>query len=351
MARKCTMATIGLAGMAGLSPAQVKPLPIPELPKVEVVPAIGPMPMGPQAPKVEIPVLPDPKPLPLPAIQDLAPAAPVAPSVVFPDVTKPKFATESENRLRPAGSGNNLNVESPREMRTTPSREPVVGTMPAVEPFTLIPHREEVSMPLDRKSIFAAALGAALSVNAAIADDKDRIPMATEAGKAADKVEKPATPDLKKELDEVKAMLNALTAKQQSIADSVAGKGTDPGLLKKVDDLATSLRSLEDIVRKLDDKIGKVNDNIEKIRTSFSSPLTKDIKSPEVAKEGIIKLVNQYGDAVTLILNGKPVRLAIGETKDVKVPIGTFEYALPLAGGEIKSSQVKDNEIVTLKIK
>jgi hypothetical protein len=351
MARKRTMATIGLAGMAGLSPAQVKPLPIPELPKVEVLPVIGPMPRGPQTPKVEIPVLPDPKPLPLPAIRDLAPSAPAAPSIVFPEVTKPNSTTESENRLRPAESGNNLNSGSLREMRTTPGREPVVATMPAAEPFTLIPHREEATMPLDRKSIFAAAIGAALSVNAAYADDKDKIPMATEAGKAAEKVEKPATPDLKKELDEVKAMLNQLTAKQQSITDSITGKGTDPALLKKVDDLATSLRSLEEIVRKLDEKIGKVNDNIEKIRTSFSSPLTKDLKTPEVAKEGIIKLVNQYGDSVTLILNGKPVRLAVGETKDVKVPIGTFEYALPLAGGEIKSSQVKDNEIVTLKIK
>jgi uncharacterized protein YoxC len=159
--------------------------------------------------------------------------------------------------------------------------------------------------------------------------------------------------DLKKEIESVRTMLESLTAKQKQLGDAVLGKGeglgADAGLAKKIDDLSATLKTLDEAVKKLDDKMTKLGDSVEKTRTSLSSPLTnKDVTKPST---GIVKLINGYGERVTMILNGTSHRLEPNETKDVTVPAGVFDYALPLAGGEVKKSQVKGDEIVTLRIK
>jgi uncharacterized coiled-coil protein SlyX len=323
---------MGLAGMAGLAgafpplPAQGpgQLLPIPELPKAGATPAIDPLPPATTGQLLPLSAMPDPVPKPVPLLPP-APPAPIAESV-------PAFLpATSDFRLQPLPAGNSF---------TDTATNPVAAT-------TVTLPREEITMPLDRKSLWAAAFGTALSASTAFAQDNKTIPQATDDGTKAEKVEKAPVADAKKDLDDIKAMLDALTTRQKELQKSVV----DPAMAKKVDDLTTNIRTLEETVRKLSDKVDKVHDNLEKVRTSFSSPLTRDVKPVETKTEGILKLVNNYGDAVTVIVNGKPIRLTQGETKDVKVPVGSFDYALPLAGGEVKTSSVKDNEIVTLKIK
>ena len=211
------------------------------------------------------------------------------------------------------------------------------------------------------KALLTAAMGAALAGTPLFAqDDKEKIPAATESGKKleqAKNLEADKPVDLKKELEAVKALLEGMNAKQKLLGDAVLGKGEgkdlDAGVVKKLDDLAASIKTLDETVKKLEDKMTKLGENLEKVRIANSSPLTNKDTSKELLKPtlGIVKLINGYPERVTMIVNGTPHRLEAGETKDVNVPSGKFEYALPLAGGEIKSSTVKDSEIVTLKIK
>jgi vacuolar-type H+-ATPase subunit E/Vma4 len=264
-------------------------------------------------------------------------------SFVSPD--QPDF------RLQSGESKNTLQGITPRELLPVPrdTAFPVDVAAILAEASTTIPPLEDVTMPIDRKSIFAAALGTALSVSSVMADDDKKIP-------DSKKIEVTTTQatDLKKDLDEVKDLLKKLTERQKDLDTTVTGQATkNTDITKQIADMAASVKTLEESFQKLDKKVSDVGETLEKVRTANSSPLNsdKDKKVIEAKKEGIIKLINQYGDAVTVILNGKPHKLGVGETKDISLPIGSFDYALPLAGGEIKTSQVKADEIVTLKVK
>ena len=331
-----TITVAGLAaGVATWSVAAQTPpdiLPIPELPKITFPVLFA------QTPHFAIvPPILQPEALPKPA-----------------ELAKPSIPVFN---LQPAPVSNTLTFEGlPHE----PLDEPTL-TFPAVPPiFTTTSLREDSNMRID-KALLTAAMGAALANSPVFSQGEivKPIPPATESGQKAvlEKVQESEKPvDLKKELESVKALLEGMNAKQKQLGDAVLGKGEgkdlDAGVVKKLDDLATSIKTLDETVKKLEEKVTKLGDNLEKVRLANSSPLTNKDASKELLKPtAIVKLINGYGDRVTMIVNGTPHRLEIGETKDVNVPSGKFEYALPLAGGEIKSSTVKDSEIVTLKIK
>lgn len=324
------------AGMAGLpvhaqAPKPIVPpavLPIPELPK----------PGMPEFPSITVE----------PAVPNFAETPPLAKREELP---QPRTSTQPAQRnfnLQPAPGTNNLTFEAiPRD--GLPGTIPIIPAIPptASPTFTQMSLREADDMTLARKAILSAALGAFIAALPATAQDtgkdgKEKIPAAIDATKPQ---------DVKKELEDVKTLLNSLVATQKQIGDTVLGKGEgkglDAGLAQKMETLAASIKTLEETVKKLDDKMTKLGENVEKVRTANSSPLANQ----EPTKFGVVKLINNYGERVTLILNGLPHRLENGETKDVNVPTGSFQYALPLAGGELKTSTVKDSEIVTLRIR
>jgi uncharacterized protein YoxC len=338
----------GVAGWAaaGQSPPAFDPpsaLPIPELPR-----AAAPTP-------ARIPETAEPTPLPRPAA-----APPLAPPAALPSPTNAAPPAQSDFNLRTDPVRHSLTGDAiSRESLPTPTPAFAEIPPPALPAFPPMPHPETAAMRLD-KALYATAIGAALAGGPALArdgqDDKTKIPLAsgsvspTDPKKEID--EKPPT-DLKKEVEAVRAMLETLTAKQKQLGDAVLGKGegfgAEAGLAKKIDDLSTTLKTLDEAVKKLDDKMTKLGESVEKNRTSLSSPLTN--KDTTKTSSGIVKLINGYGERVSMVVNGTTYRLEPGETKDVNVPAGVFDYALPLAGGEVKKSQVKDNEIVTLRIK
>jgi chaperonin cofactor prefoldin len=329
------VAAAGLAaGMAGLPVNAQSPKPI-------VPPAVLPIPELPKPGKLEFPELGVER-----AVPNFAETPPLASREELPQPGTATPPAQPNFNLQPAPGTNNLTFEAmPRD--GLPGTIPIIPALPpAASPtFSTMSPREADDMTLVRKAILSAALGAFISALPATAQDKDgkeKIPAAIDAVKQ---------PDVKKELEDVKTLLNGLIATQKQIGETVLGKGEgkglDAGLAQKMETLAASIKTLEETVKKLDDKMTKLGENVEKVRTANSSPLVNQ----ELTKYGIVKLVNNYGERVTLILNGQPHRLENGETKDVNVPTGSFQYALPLAGGELKTSSVKDNEIVTLRIR
>lgn len=334
------VAAAGLAaGMAGLPVNAQQPKPI-------VPPAVLPIPELPKPGKPDFPAIVIEK-----VVPRFAETPPLANREELPQpgtVTQP---VQPNFNLQRAPGSHNLTFEAmPRD--GLPGTIPIIPALPSLPAsasptFSTMSLREADEMTLARKAILSAALGAFISALPATAqdnnkDDKSKIPAATDAAKPQ---------DVKKELDEVKTLLNGLVATQKQIGETVLGKGEgkglDAGLAQKMETLAASIKTLEETVKKLDDKLTKLGENVEKVRTANSSPLVNQ----EPTKFGVVKLINNYGERVTLILNGLPHRLENGETKDVNVPTGSFQYALPLAGGEIKRSTVKDSEIVTLRIR
>ncbi|MFO0936408.1 MAG: hypothetical protein U0798_07860 [Gemmataceae bacterium] len=313
----------------------------------------------PDLPKIAFPELPAPSPQ-APAIPHLA--QPV--SVSKPEkIAKP---VSSVFNLQPEPSGHNLKSDGvARETLASPAPA-IPAVTPSPQPIFTATVLPEVPPMRFEKTLLSAVVSAALAAAPVHAkDEPSKIPLASESDKKQDenkanliKNEDPKKDavDLKKEIDSVKALLETMNAKQKQLGDAVLGKGEgkdqDAGALKKLDDLAASIKTLDETVKKLEEKMAKFGDNIEKIRVANSSPLTNKDTAKEATKaNGIVKLINGYADRVTMIINGHSYRLEPGETKDISVPSGKFDYALPQAGGEIKTSSVKDNEIVTLRIK
>ena len=332
------VAAAGLAaGMAGLPVNAQSPKPI-------VPPAVLPIAELPKPGKVEFPSI-----IVEPAVPRFAETPPLANREELPRPGTATQPAQSNFNLQPAPGSHNLTFEA--MLRDgLPGTIPIIPALPptASPTFSTMSLREADEMTLARKAILSAALGAFISALPATAqDNKDKdgkgtIPAAIDSAKQ---------PDVKKELEEVKTLLNGLVTTQKQIGETVLGKGEgkglDAGLAQKMETLSANIKTLEETVKKLDEKMTKLGENVERVRTANFSPLVNQ----EPTKYGIVKLVNNYGERVTLILNGSPHRLEIGETKDVNVPTGAFQYALPLAGGEIKRSTVKDSEIVTLRIR
>ena len=339
----------GVAGWAatGQSPTAFDPpsmLPVPELPRVT-----SPTPARLTNPAATTQ-------LPRPAV-----APPLAPPADLPLPSNTASPAQPDFRLRTDPARHSLTGDA-ISRETLPTPTPAFAEIPPPAPpaFPPMPHPENAAMRLD-KALFATAIGAALAGGPALAqdkpDDKTKIPLGSESVKPTDPKkeieEKAPSADLKKEIESVRTMLETLTAKQKQLGDAVLGKGegmgAEAGLAKKIDDLGTTLKTLDESVKKLDEKMTKLGESVEKSRTSQSSPLTN--KDTTKTATGIVKLINGYGERVSMVLNGTTYRLEPGETKDIHVPAGAFDYALPLAGGEVRKSQVKDSEIVTLRIK
>src|SRR5262245_46658944 len=56
--------------------------------------------------------------------------------------------------------------------------------------------------------------------------------------------------------------------------------------------------------------------------------------------EGQIELINRFREPVTVVIDGVPYRLAIGESKVINRAAGTFRYELP-ATGQVSTGQVE----------
>jgi archaellum component FlaC len=175
-------------------------------------------------------------------------------------------------------------------------------------------------------------LAPAMPMNAQAGDDK------TEIAELKAKVDK-----TNEKLTEIQANLKRLTEMLDGKKD---GAGfiipSDPGVVAQLKQLKDNLALVEQGLNTL------------KTQTSASSSLRPGnvplIPDP-MAGKGIIKIVNEYPVAISMVINGTSYPVQPTKVVDVAVPAGEFVYQLLQSGNAATRSTIKEKETVTLRIK
>jgi len=315
----------------------------PELPKLELpstaVPPVAPdtapkapvlSPVTPITPLVMVPPVQE---LPAPAVFNPAPIAPPAKTVALPE---PSMPVKPELKLPEVKSGYNSTPEAPVALP-----KPVeVAPMPS--PTTKVtPTGEDTMKFKPTQAIKSAVAGAVLATSPAFAEDP-KVPTQTADVKSLET-------DLKAQLATLKDEIKQLKEKQSTYNDLIAGRADgkvnnpiDAGLMKRVENLETRLKRIEESLKKLDDKLAS--------STSAASPLS-GVGNALPAGKSRVRLVNEYPIKISIVVNGTSYPLEAKQMKDLEVPSGSFTYQLIAEGTDKVSSNIKEGETVTLRIR
>jgi hypothetical protein len=298
----------------------------PELPKLEL-PQSGTPPVAPDvAPKV--PALPSVAPIAPPAmvppVQELsaptavipAPLAPPTKTVALPE---PSMPAKPELKLPEVKTGYNSTPEAPAALPKPAELAPMPSTATKATPTT-----GDDTMKLEEPKAPAT------------------IPMQVADGKATDT-------ELKDQLNKLKEEIKELKEKQSTYNDLIAGRADgkvnnplDAGLMKRVENLEASMKRIEESLKKIDEKLVP--------STSAASPLS-GVANALPAGKSRVRLVNEYPIKISIVVNGTSYPLDAKQSKDLEVPSGSFNYQLIAEGTDKVSSNIKEGETVTLRIR
>lgn len=189
-------------------------------------------------------------------------------------------------------------------------------------------------MPLPtRQLVMSAVFGAALATAPLRAEDAKAPPAKADATKIQEQLDALRT-DLNKLRDDVK--------KLDSLKDVVLGTkdgtaGTNAGLLKRLGDM-------EETLKQINAKLGQQDAN--RTTSAYAGSTNNAITT-----RAHVRIVNDYPTGLSMLINGRSVRLEPGESRTVGVPPGSYTYELLHAGSHPTTSAIKDGETVTLRIR
>ena len=274
------------------------------------------------------PADPPAEPLAPPPIQ---PTLPVIPPPMVPVVP----TADAEKPLLPAPPVFSLTPSGP-----TPPAVPVAGGPPA-------PGATPVNLPT---LAAVAALAAAPMRDAAPKPGPGAfevarpLPLAGAIPGLTNSLAAPASAP-RENLDALRAEVADLKDFKRQIQDLLQGKadgtatGVDAGVLRRLTDLERKIEGFEKSVEAM-------RATLTRLETASTSQ-----KPAAPAVKAVVRLVNDYPNELSLILNGTSYRLKAGETKSVDVPPGNFVYELIADGARPITRAIRDDETVTLRIK
>lgn len=227
------------------------------------------------------------------------------------------------------------------------------GAMPVVAPGaagpvppTTTPATTPGDAPVNRQKMLTAVLGAALATAPTRADEPKPPPQKSDNTVALEA--------LKKDVDALRDDIKKLQTFRKDLEDTVYGKkdggtGADIGLMSRLDRLDQS-------IKKLDEQLTKIGDPKPTTALRTDTGSAPALPSTPAAPSSIVNLshvriVNDYPVEMSMIVNRKSYRVGPGETRTVDVPPGSYTYELLAAGSQPTTSQIKDSETVTLRIR
>ncbi len=334
-------------------PVLPAPTPVPEPPKTKPTPPMPTPPMLPEVAPKPMLVGNEIAPLPVPSTPEVvAPPTPVPTPIAMPMLPefKPAQPTQPEINLKPEASDTTLNGKVPAsglvpEPPPFRSAIPVPTTPSAATPTSFAPGDTIMRLPA-RETFLSAVMGVALATAAPS-------PALAQEPPAGPKVMEPNVQDLKKEVETLKNELDSVKRLQGTLEETVLGRKdgkilvpSDKGLFRLMTDLEASVKKLEDRVKKLEETPAAGTGPAK--TTTEASPLTS---KPETVSKGTLKLENAYNVNVSIIVNGISHALEPQQIKDVEVPAGSFTYELIGANDAKRTSTIRENETVTLRIR
>ncbi len=355
-------------------PSGPLPGPIAEAPKPVALPmAPLPVPIFADSPKTPVETVPlpvpsfDPKPIPQPKLEPLAPlptALPKPETKPNPDPipspvdlyrpfsgdgkaveSAPLPPAKPENNLRPVDPANTLKpVESPTttvlplpapaplEVLPPPRKFEETAPKPSLPPA--IPQPEETA-PM-KKAVLTATLGAALTATPTVlAEDAKPVDV-----KVIEAIQKDIK-DLSAELKAVKEQKKELELFLYGPRDGkVPTTPSEMGVLKRLEKAEADAKSMDEKVKKLEEKLAQKT-------VTEKKEIPKDM-----AGKATIRLVNEYRVKVSIMVNGKSYPLELNEVKEIVVPEGEFKHELiEFPNSAPVKSAIKEGEVVTLRIR
>jgi hypothetical protein len=100
----------------------------------------------------------------------------------------------------------------------------------------------------------------------------------------------------------------------------------------------------------LRNKIADLEKDIKALTAQQKTAL-KPAVVPEARPKGVVRVVNQYGRDISIVINDISYRVASNTKIEVEVPTGTFTYQLLESGASATTTPIKENQPVTLNIK
>ena len=274
--------------------------------------------------------------LPMPGLE--VPAFPSAPPVMNPIPTPPAVPVAgSWDRARRPLVDQAKPVETPLE-----NSEKYVFPIP----IAAAPTPGDSTVNRLKQSVAAALLGGLCFVpatTAAAGMPFPAVPLPRHVG-ADDKADIAA---LKTQVESVDKKLTDIQKDIKQLAELLNGrkdeKGfplpSDPGIVAEM--------------KKLKDSLAAIELDMTKLKTQSSSlrpPNAGNASVPSAAK-GIVRVVNEYPVQISIVVNGTSYRVAPSKSMDVDVPAGEFTYQLLESGAASTRSNIKEKEVVTLRIK
>jgi hypothetical protein len=207
-----------------------------------------------------------------------------------------------------------------------------VPVLPTLTTPTRTPGVEPMPLPT-RQLVMSAVFGAALAT----------APLRAEDPKAP--APKADASNVQQQLDALKTDLNKLredVARLGKLEDVILGTkdgaaGTNAGLLKRLGDM-------EETLKQINAKLGQRDANRSTSAYAGSANST-------ITTRAHVRIVNDYPTEMSMLINGRSVRLQPGESRTVDVPPGSYTYELLHAGSQPTTSAIKDGETVTLRIR
>lgn len=313
-------------------PAPALPLPslptpaeIPQPPQL-VVPMIPALPAEPANPEKSL----RPAPLPL----NLIPTAPALPTPLAPEA----IPVGNEVPQPPRKIGNELAVPpKPVIDELPPPRTVSIPTL-SIPPTLTPPPGDAPMLPL-KKMTLSTAMGVALAL-APTSALRAAEPVPQPELKAVETAFKKEIADLKEELKKAKDLVSTLDEQVLGRKDGKVMVPADAGLMSRMDKIEKAIKSMETKIVSLDEAMSK--------RTVGSSPLEG---TKPAAGMGKVKVVNEFGTKISIMVNDKSYPIDPSQTKEVEVPMGSFSYLLLADGTTKTTSAIKDGETVTLRIR
>lgn len=242
------------------------------------------------------------------------------------EVPPPAAGPQPELSLPPAIGPSNLGVTAaPAATPAPPGDSPMIPKLSAVR---------------------SAVVGAALAAGPAGAQDAIKSMPASEAApKTAETVD-----ELKRQLTDATDKARALELRVKLMEDELLGTKvketgmTVPGLRQKFDDMVKKFDALQTKYAALETRVG------DTARSASAYPNTPG--TVPTGPKATVRISNEYGVPITLILNGLSHRVEPGGSKSVEVPAGTYTYELLNgATGAAETKPIKDGDAVNLRIR
>jgi hypothetical protein len=107
-------------------------------------------------------------------------------------------------------------------------------------------------------------------------------------------------------------------------------------------------------IKRLQDQVDTLERRVNAMQPQGSTSLRpQDGRggSTAVTNRGTVRVVNEYPVEISIVVNERSYRVAANTKLDIDVPAGDFTYQLITAGAAMTRSNVREREVVTLRIR